>query len=232
MTMDLFRPHIKGWVGEIKTQLSQKVFLDSKVYSTFTNFIIKDESGSTQIDHITVSKYGIFVVETKDWTGWIYGNERAAKWTQNIFGNNTQFQNPLHQNYRHTMSLSKYLNIGKEKLHSIVMVWGDCEFKTKMPANVIRGGIKGDTDYIKDFSEVVFTDEEVLNICNQLKSGKAEMNLLSGWRHVQSLKQQHEHKSDTVCPKCGGHLVERNGKQGPFIGCSNFPRCRYTRTLD
>jgi len=229
MTMDLFRSHIKGWVGEVKTQLSQKIFLDSKVYSTFTNFIIKDESGSTQIDHITVSKYGIFVVETKDWTGWIYGNERDAKWTQNIFGNKKQFQNPLHQNYRHTMSLSKYLNIGKEKIHSIVMVWGDCEFKTKMPANVIRGGIQGDTDYIKGFSEVVLTDAEVINICTELKTGKAEMNLLSGWRHVQSLKQQHN--SNDVCPKCGGRLVERNGKQGHFIGCKNFPRCRYTKTL-
>ncbi|MFC2025345.1 NERD domain-containing protein [Chloroflexota bacterium] len=216
--MDIFRPHIKGWLGEVKTQISQKVFFDSKVYSTFTNFIIKDESGSTQIDHITVSRYGIFVVETKDWSGWIYGNERVDKWTQNIFGNKTQLQNPLRQNYRHTMSLSKYLNIAHEKIKPIVMVWGDCEFKTKMPRNVIRGGIQGDTDYIKSFSEVLFTDEEILNICNKLKSGKAEMNLLSGWHHVQSLKQQREHKSDTVCPKCGGRLVERNGKQGLFIG--------------
>ena len=231
MIMDILRPKIKGWVGEVKTRLSQKVFLDSKVYTTFSNFIIKDEQGSTQIDHITVSKYGIFVVETKDWTGRIYGNERDAKWTQNIYGNKKQFQNPLHQNYRHTMSLSKYLDIQKEKIHSIVMVWGDCKFKTKMPENVIRGGIQGDTDYIKNkFTEVVFTDEEVTNICTKLKAGKAEMNLLSGWRHVQSLKQQHNTKD--VCPKCGGHLVERNGKQGAFIGCSNFPRCRYTRTLD
>ena len=229
--MDILRPHLKGWIGEVKTQLSQKVFLDSKVYTTFTNFIIKDESGSTQIDHITVSKYGIFVVETKNWTGLIYGNERAKKWTQNIYGNKKQFQNPLHQNYRHKMSLSKYLNIEEEKIHSIVMVWGDCKFKTKMPANVIRGGIQGDTDYIKGkgFSEVVFTDEEVTNICDILKSGKAEMNLLSNLRHVHSLKQQH--KSDNICPKCRGHLVERNGRQGPFIGCENFPTCRYTRPL-
>jgi len=228
--LDFLRPHIKGKIGELKTQLSQKIFLDSKVYSTFTNFIIKDESGSTQIDHIVVSKYGIFVIETKEWTGWIYGSERAEKWTQNIFGNKTQIQNPLHQNYRHTMSLSKYLKIAHEKLKSIVMVWGDCEFKTKMPASVISGGIQGTADYIKSFSEVLFTDQEVIDICTKLKSGKAEMNLLSGWHHVQSLKQQH--KSKNVCPKCGGNLVERNGRQGPFIGCERFPKCRYTRALE
>ena len=228
--MDFFRPRIKGWVGEVKTRLSQKVFLDSKVYSTFTNFIIKDESGSTQIDHITVSKYGIFVVETKEWGDcWVYGDERAKNWTLNYYGNKKTIQNPLNQNYRHTTSLSKYLDIGHEKIKPVVMVWGDCIFKTKMPRNVIRGGIQGATDYIMGFSEVVFTDEEVINICNKLKSGKAEMNLLSGWRHVQSLKQQHN--GNDVCPKCGGRLVERNGKQGHFIGCKNFPRCRYTKTL-
>ena len=30
-----------------------------------------------------------------------------------------------------------------------------------------------------------------------------------------------------ICPLCGNQLVERNGKYGPFIGCSNFPSCRY-----
>jgi len=229
--MSFFRPRIKGWVGELKTKLSDKIFLDPKVYKRFDNLIIEDESGSTQIDHIIVSKYGIFVVETKDWTGWIYGDERASKWTLNIFGNKKQIQNPLHQNYGHRMSLSKYLNIDDAKIRSIVMVWGDCKFKTRMPANVIRGGIQGDTDYIKGFSEVVFTDEEVINICDKLKSGKAEMNLLSNWRHTQSLKRRHE--SDMVCPKCRrGHLIKKDGRNGSFLGCDNFPKCRYIKTLD
>jgi DNA topoisomerase-1 len=32
-----------------------------------------------------------------------------------------------------------------------------------------------------------------------------------------------------VCPKCGGKLIMREGKYGNFIGCSNFPKCRYTQ---
>ena len=32
-----------------------------------------------------------------------------------------------------------------------------------------------------------------------------------------------------VCPKCGGELIMREGKYGSFIGCSNFPKCRYTQ---
>ena len=216
-------------MGEVKTQLGQRLFLDSKKYHRFDNFIIKDESDSTQIDHIIVSKYGIFVIETKDMDGWIFGNEKSANWTQSFYNNKIQFQNPLRQNYKHTISLSKYLDISHDKMKSLVIFWGESQFKTQMPKNVIRGGFQGGADYIKGFSEIVFTDEEVLNICNKLKSGKAEMNLFSGLRHNQSLKNRFE--SDAVCPKCGGKLLERNGAKGAFIGCNNFPKCRYTQDL-
>jgi len=31
-----------------------------------------------------------------------------------------------------------------------------------------------------------------------------------------------------ICLRCGSQLVERNGKYGKFIGCSNYPNCKYT----
>lgn len=37
--------------------------------------------------------------------------------------------------------------------------------------------------------------------------------------------------SEETCPKCGGKLVLRNGKSGKFIGCSGYPKCRFTRNL-
>jgi Restriction endonuclease len=36
-------------------------------------------------------------------------------------------------------------------------------------------------------------------------------------------------KEDEKCPECGGKLIERNGKYGKFFGCSNFPKCRFTK---
>lgn len=36
-------------------------------------------------------------------------------------------------------------------------------------------------------------------------------------------------KAEDKCPRCGGDLVKRNGRYGPFYGCGNYPRCRYTR---
>ena len=73
------------------------------------------------------------------------------------------------------------------------------------------------------------TEEDVINICNKLKSGKAEMNILSNWRHTQSLKKRYA--SHTVCPKCGGNLLERTSRKGNFVGCEKFPKCRYTKEL-
>lgn len=35
----------------------------------------------------------------------------------------------------------------------------------------------------------------------------------------------------SVCPKCGGQLIERKGKYGRFMGCSNYPKCDYTSKL-
>ena len=38
-------------------------------------------------------------------------------------------------------------------------------------------------------------------------------------------------KAGEVCPRCGGELMRRKGRYGEFMGCSNYPRCRYTRSL-
>jgi len=228
------RSLFKGWTGEVQTKLTQKLFLDSKEYHVFNNIIIQEGSGSTQIDHIIVSKYGVFVVETKNMDGWIYGSGNDDRWTQVIFKKKARFQNPLRQNYRHTKSLSEFLGINHDKMHSLVIFWGKCEFKTQMPENVICRGYRGDTKYIKSKTNVLLTDDEVNEICNQLQTLKAHTPLLSGWRHVNSLKKRYG--NSIVCPKCGGNLLERTVQKGrgagdKFIGCENYPRCRYTKAL-
>ncbi len=47
--------------------------------------------------------------------------------------------------------------------------------------------------------------------------------------HIQNIKNNIIDKDNNKCPKCGGQLVERTGKYGRFIGCSNYPKCKYTR---
>ena len=46
--------------------------------------------------------------------------------------------------------------------------------------------------------------------------------------HVKNIKENIIKDNSTICPKCGGNLIERTGKFGKFIGCSNYPKCKYT----
>ncbi len=224
---------VKGWTGELKTKCINHLFLD-KEYRTFDNVLIPLAVGTTQIDHVIVSKYGVFAVETKDKTGWIFGDRNQDQWTQQIYGKKYKFQNPLRQNYRHTKSLAEFLKIDHSKIHSIVIFWGDCEFKTQMPDNVFKGGIFNGNykHYLQSKSESILSMDEIERICSDLENAKKSAGFLSGFQHTRDLKRRYA--SETKCPKCGSDLIRRTTNKGPragnsFLGCSNFPRCHYIK---
>lgn len=218
---------LKGWVGEKFTQFGMWMKLDKKTYMRFHNLIIQTANGTTQIDHILLSKYGIFVIETKNYTGWIYGGEKQKTWTQNLFGKKSHFQNPLNQNYRHTKALSECLQVDHSKIHPIVFFIGDAELKNSFPPNVITQGL---SSYIKKFKNVIFSESELssfLHILEQIKT-----NQISSYQHLQNLRDRYA--DDSKCPKCGSTLIEKTVKNGPragtkFLGCSSYPKCKFNK---
>ena len=120
-------PKVKGWSGEKFVKVSSQFSLDSKRYIQFHDVTLYDRSGhTTQIDHIIISPYGIFVIETKNYSGWIFGSEHDSQWTQKIYKKSYQFQNPLRQNYRHIKVLSDILNLNQNKFISIIVFTGEC----------------------------------------------------------------------------------------------------------
>ena len=216
-------------MGEKETQLGMWMKLDSNTYKRFHNIIIQTKNGTTQIDHIILSRYGIFVIETKNYNGWIFGGKDQRFWTQVLFGTKNRFQNPLHQNYKHTRALADYLKIDHCKIYSIVFfVCDNVELKGDFPLNVVTSGL---SSYIKKFNEFLFPDIEIIRLEQYLKQLETN-NTLSTRQHVQILKERYS--SDTICPRCGGELVRRIAKTGPragseFLGCSKFPDCRYIK---
>lgn len=223
----------KGWIGELKTKAAEKFLLDSSIYHVFNNILVPASGRTTQIGHVIVSKYGVFVLETKDKAGWIFGSDRDSQWTQVIFDRKIRFQNPLRQNYLHSKSLSEFLGIEHGKIHSLIVFWGDCEFKTPMPDNVVKGIFKP-TDFVKSKTQILFTDQEVEALCKKLKTAKDSTTLSQQFNHAYSLHARYN--NDSVCPRCGGKLVMRNSTRGArvgegFLGCENYPRCQYTREL-
>lgn len=218
----------KGWMGELMGQFAHKVFLDPSVYHSLNNLTLRTQNGTTQIDHVVVSRYGIFVVEAKNIDGWIFGDARSPQWTVVRHGRKYRMQNPLRQNYRHVKAITEFLSVGEDRLHSVVMLWGECEFKTEKPSNVL---LTGYTSYIKGFVNAVFSDEEVKSIAQALEAGALPKTWATRREHLDSLWGRHN--STSICPKCGNALVLRTAKSGPkagtqFYGCSGFPKCRHT----
>lgn len=222
----------KGWVGEVQGTIAKKIFMDAAIYTDINNVTIPTANGTTQIDHVIVSRYGIFVVETKNMDGWIFGDEKNPQWTQSLFGKKFKFQNPLHQNYRHTKALSDFLGIDHDKIFSVVMFWGEGEFKTPMPPNVMRSGY---ISYIKSKTDVLFDDADVPQIVSAIREGMLPKTWATRRQHVADLKERFD--STTTCPKCSSPLVLRTAKSGAnagaqFYGCSKFPACRYVGKVE
>ncbi|WP_277373499.1 NERD domain-containing protein [Pseudomonas sp. AA-38] len=186
-------------------------------------------NGTTQLDHVFLSPYGIFVLETKNMSGWIFGSEKQAQWTQKLYKRSFKFQNPLRQNYKHLKALEATLGVSPEHLHSVITFIGGSTFKTEVPANVTQG--IGFIRYIQSFQQPVFSEAEVDAMLHALQTGRRAPTLATHREHVQNLKRRSDPTADRQCPKCGSALLIRTVKTGPkagqqFWGCSGFPKCR------
>ena len=220
----------KGATGEFIVNIGAKLFLDKEQYHLIKNVTLPTEDGTTQIDHIIVSKFGVFVVETKNMKGWIFGSPNQKTWTQKIYKHSSKFQNPLHQNYKHTKTLESLLGLSDSQLFSVIVFVGDSKFKTAMPENVTHG--KGYIRFIKSKNIPVLTDSQEKDVIAKIKTGRLTPSFKTNREHVTHIQSIVIDKEKTQnCPKCNGAMVLRNVTKGQnkgnkFWGCSKFPKCR------
>lgn len=225
---------VKGIVGEFIVKVRFKLFLDDAEYHQLHNVTLPTLDGTTQIDHIVVSRFGIFVIETKNMQGWIFGAESQPQWTQKIYRTSFKFQNPLHQNYKHLKAVQNTLAIDSDVVHSLVIFVGGASFRTAMPNNVQHGS--GAIQFIKSFTDLVLDEERVQKVVDQLESSRLPPDLETHFRHVESMQSRSDFSSERLCPRCGSALVVRKVRSGKkegeeFWGCTGFPRCRITQKL-
>ena len=220
----------KGVFGEWQVNLLIKLFLNKADYHLIKNVTLPTADGTTQIDHIIVSKYGIFVVETKNMKGWIFGTAHQKMWTQKIYRHTSKFQNPIHQNYKHVKTLQSCLGIEGDNVFSVIIFIGDSHFKTEMPENVTfaRGGI----EYIKSKTDIAFSNEQISRFTKQIETGRLQPSIKTNIQHTRYVKEIVHSKNDNqICSRCGAEMVLRKASKGKntgnqFWGCSAFPKCR------
>jgi hypothetical protein len=217
----------KGLWGEFKVRLTIDIFLDGEHYHPIHNLVIKTPDGSTQIDHVVVSPYGIFVIETKHMKGWIFGDSRSKTWTQTLYRRKSLFQNPLRQNYKHTKAIENTLELSTDYVFSIVVFTGSAEFRTPMPSNVMH--LNSLIPYIQSRKEILFSKDKARAISRKLNLAGTLFGSESA--HVSQLKKN---AKAPLCPSCGTQMVQRTASRGKkageqFWGCANYPKCRITK---
>ena len=118
-----------GKYGEYLIYKQLKKYEESKAKLLFNIYVPNELNTLTEIDVLMIHEKGIFVIESKNYSGWIFGNERDKKWTQVLAnGDKNYFFNPILQNKIHIKCLSKYLP-ADIPVYSIIVFSKRCTLK-------------------------------------------------------------------------------------------------------
>lgn len=215
--------NIIGLFGEHWTKEAlRKLPIDK--YRVINNVLIYTNGNTHQIDHVVVSVYGIFSIETKQYNGYIIGNKYDKKWIRYAGNKRYYYENPIRQNYGHVKALSKLLGIDESKIYNIVCIPSNAKLKIKHDGELVRNYTI--VDKILSYKEIIIDNvDQIVDIIN--KNNIKDRNIKN--EHIRTIKENIVNKGDNRCPKCGGQLIKKSGKYGKFIGCSNYPNCKYTR---
>lgn len=215
-----------GQFGEFSTEFALTNNNLSGDFVVLKNVYLPMKGKTTEIDLLMIHEKGIFVFESKNYSGWIFGDAEKLNWTQSLpNGKKYRFYNPIRQNSTHIKALAEYLGKPTEKFISYIIFSERCTLK-KTPKSTAEVVILRRPDMLDDLraklrnSSVIYTHDEIQAIAERLK-GLADKSREEKQEHVDNLK--------TKCPFCGNDLVLRSGKYGKFWGCSTYPKCRFTR---
>jgi restriction system protein len=179
-------PQFKGWLGETIVRATLLLGLNRTTYHVLHDVTLPTERGTTQIDHVVVSKHGVFVIETKNYSGWIFGSEREPNWTRTRYGRKQSFQNPLRQNYAHIHALIALTGLNEGVFKNVVVFTGSAELKSPMPPNVLK--FAGLLDYFKSLKGSLLSDDEVGRTIALLGSVRLAPGRQTHRAHVEGLK--------------------------------------------
>jgi hypothetical protein len=159
-------------------------------YYLMNHITIQLADGTTQVDHILVTRFGVFVIETKDYKGWIFANAKQTSWTQVLFKWKFRFQNPIFQNLRHVRAVQELLDfLPPGIIKSVVVFTGEAEFKTEVPPGVFS--LSGFVDYIHEQTVEVMSLNRVQFCVGRLETARLAITGETDIEHIQNLERRH-----------------------------------------
>lgn len=251
-----------GRYGEYLTFKRLKYYENQGAKFLFNCYLPRDNGETTEIDVLMLHTSGIYVFESKNYSGWIFGDEKSKTWTQTLprgRGRRAQkehFLNPIMQNKTHIKWLKNTL--GDERLicHSVIVFSERCKLKNINISSedifvVNREHIEWAVKQLERDNQNVLSAEQIDNFYNVLFPF-TQVSDEDKEQHIQNIKQRLSQDvrdvevkqeqsqllyEDNICPWCGNKLVIRTNKKGvnagwKFWGCSSFPNCRYVKQFD
>lgn len=218
-------PSGKGWMGELIVKIFLRKTKKGKKY-VIHDVTIEQNGKTSQIDHILINQKGVFVIETKNYAGRIYGQESQHEWTQVLaFGKvKNKLYNPIKQNNTHIWMLSQVINRNDCFFPIIVFLRATLKVNTETPV----GGTETLKRELKKNRNEILTTKEAEEIYNKINDYKLNPRV-SSKQHVKNIKEMKQNIESNICPRCGKELVLRTGKHGEFYGCSGYPQCKFIK---
>lgn len=158
-------------------------------YHLMNHVTLRMEDGTTQVDHILVSRFGVFVIETKDYSGWVFANESAAHWTSVHYRLKYKFQNPIRQNFRHVLAVQNLLEfVPRDAIKSVVVFSGSAEFKTEVPAGVVQ--LDELVEHLKRHTVELMALNRMQYAVGRLETARLAVSGKTDVEHVESLQRR------------------------------------------
>jgi len=226
-----YLPKVKGVIGEFGVARKLRR-LNKNNYIVYNDIYLKNKGRTKQIDHLILSIYGVFVIETKNYKGWIFGNENSKYWTQTLYNKKSKIYNPIIQCWSHINFLKQILSdFTGLKYFPIIVFTGSGKLK-KIKSFVPVIYRRKILSTIRSNKEIHLTHNQLERIDNLIKQVIVDKKDIKKKhrKFVKGITKWGKKRSvPRYCPKCGGKLKLKDGRYGKFYGCSNFPECRYTK---
>ncbi|MBQ7249819.1 MAG: NERD domain-containing protein [Bacilli bacterium] len=225
-------PSVKGRIGEFRVNSQLKNLVKSHGGNLFHDVIVSSEEGKTsQIDHIYVCHNGIFVIETKNYGGRIYGKDGDKEWTQVLLYSHQKrkLYNPVKQNWTRIYRLRDYFGEKADIKNIIVFVRGTIQYIDSESVYALPD-LK---HLLEDYPKEVLSDDEIKAYSSRIQT-LIDNPAKSSKEHVAEIKKTQKEIKEGICPRCGGQLVLRESKTTghKFYGCSNYPKCKFTKKAE
>jgi hypothetical protein len=176
--------------GEAKLSRALQRRFTAPDYHLLNHVTVLLKDGTTQIDHVLVSRFGIFVIETKDYNGWIFAGSDDRFWTQVFYRVKFRFQNPIRQNYRHVRAIQELLDfLPPHVVRPAVVFTGDAEFRTPIPDGVFT--LAKFLTYVEEQAAEVMSINRVQFCVGRLETLRLSITMATDVQHVEGLRRRY-----------------------------------------